>query len=167
MSAGFAALTAIFAKVGITGINSDLATLLRTVVVLAALTILVLASGQWQPLGQLPGKGLWLIVLSGLATGAFWLCCFRALKLGDASRVAPLDKMSVVVVAIFAAVFPGERLAMTQWAGVALIAAGAVLVAWRVQAALVPCVGQEERGKAQCWQDGAQLVDGDDAPHVG
>ncbi|MFZ1404313.1 MAG: hypothetical protein WAW03_14560, partial [Anaerolineae bacterium] len=62
---------------------------LRTVVVLAALTILVLASGQWQPLGQLPGKGLWLIVLSGLATGAFWLCCFRALKLGDASRVAP------------------------------------------------------------------------------
>ncbi|MGB4826077.1 MAG: EamA family transporter [Paracoccaceae bacterium] len=131
LSAAFAALTAIFAKVGITGINSDLATLLRTGVILAALAILVLATGQWQPLGQLPGKSLWFIVLSGLATGASWLCYFRALKLGDASRVAPLDKLSVVLVAIFAAVFLGERLATVQWAGVALIAAGAVLVAWK------------------------------------
>ena len=70
-------------------------------------------------------------MLSGLATGASWLCYFRALKLGDASRVAPLDKLSVVLVAIFAAVFLGERLATVQWAGVALIAAGAVLVAWK------------------------------------
>ena len=138
LSAAFAALTAIFAKVGITGINSDLATLLRTGVILAALAILVLATGQWQPLGQLPGKSLWFIVLSGLATGASWLCYFRALKLGrkerrqgDRQAVAPLDKLSVVLVAIFAAVFLGERLATVQWAGVALIAAGAVLVAWK------------------------------------
>ncbi|MFZ1469789.1 MAG: EamA family transporter [Paracoccaceae bacterium] len=132
LSAAFAALTAIFAKVGITGINSDLATLLRTVVILAALAILVVATGQWQPLGDLPGRSLWFIVLSGLATGASWLCYFRALKLGDASRVAPVDKLSVVLVAVFAAIFLGERLGTTQWAGVTLIAAGAVLVAWKV-----------------------------------
>ena len=71
------------------------------------------------------------MVLSGLATGASWLCYFRALKLGDAARVAPLDKLSVVLVAVFGALFLGERLSGTNWAGVALIATGAVLVAWR------------------------------------
>jgi bacterial/archaeal transporter family protein len=102
---------------------------LRTVVVLVALAILVIARGQWQNPASVPLGTLGVIALSGLATGASWLCYFRALKLGDASRVAPIDKLSVVLVAIFAAVFLGERLSATGWTGVALIAAGAILVA--------------------------------------
>ena len=132
LSAVFAALTAIFAKIGVTGLPSDYVTLLRTGVVLVVLAALVAVSGQWQSPASVPWPVLGAIVLSGLATGASWLCYFRALKLGDASRVAPLDKLSVVLVAIFAAVFLGERLSGLNWAGVALIAAGAVLVAVRV-----------------------------------
>ena len=131
LSACFAALTAIFAKIGIAGVGSDFATLLRTVVILTTLAFIVIATGQWQPLGSVSSKSYVFIVLSGLATGASWLCYFRALKLGDAARVAPLDKMSVVLVAIFGAMFLGERLAMINWFGVALIAAGAVLVAYK------------------------------------
>jgi transporter family protein len=129
LSAVFAALTAIFAKIGVSGLPPDYMTLLRTVVVLAVLSLLVAATDQWQNPASLPGKTLLAILLSGLATGASWLCYFRALKLGDAARVAPLDKLSVVLVAIFAALFLGERLSGTNWAGVALIAAGAFLVA--------------------------------------
>lgn len=132
LSAVFAALTAIFAKIGVAGLPSDYATLLRTVVVLAVLSLLVVATGQWQSPATVPWKTLAAILLSGLATGASWLCYFRALKLGDASRVAPLDKLSVVLVAIFAALFLGERLSAVNWAGVALIALGAVLVAVRL-----------------------------------
>ena len=132
LSAVFAALTAIFAKIGVAGLPSDYATLLRTVVVLAVLSLLVVATGQWQNPATVPWKTLAAILLSGLATGASWLCYFRALKLGDASRVAPLDKLSVVLVAIFAALFLGERLSAVNWAGVALIALGAVLVAVRL-----------------------------------
>lgn len=132
LSAVFAALTAIFAKIGVAGLPPDYMTLLRTVVVLVVLAVLVVATGQWQSPASVPWKVLGVIALSGLATGASWLCYFRALKLGDASRVAPLDKLSVVLVAIFAAVFLGERLSGLNWAGVAMIAAGAVLVAVRV-----------------------------------
>ncbi|MBK5945181.1 transporter [Rhodobacter veldkampii DSM 11550] len=128
-SAGFAALTAIFAKIGIAGVGPDFATLLRTVVIVLALSGIVLATGQWQPLATISARSYLFILLSGLATGASWLCYFRALKLGDAARVAPLDKLSVVLVAIFGVVFLGERLAGHNWLGVALIAAGAVLVA--------------------------------------
>ena len=131
LSAVFAALTAILAKVGVGSVNPDLATLVRTGVILALAAILVMATGQWQPLGSIPGRTLLFLVLSGLATGASWLCYFRALKLGDAARVAPLDKLSVVLVAVFSVLFLGERLSGVNWAGVALIAAGAVLVAWR------------------------------------
>ena len=131
MSAGFAALTAVFAKVGVDNINSDYATLIRTVVILGVATLIVTATGQWQAPGAVGGRTYLFLVLSGLATGASWLCYFRALKLGDAARVAPLDKLSVVLVAVFGALFLGERLTGTNWAGVALIAAGAVLVAWR------------------------------------
>ena len=130
MSAGFAALTAVFAKVGVDNINSDYATLIRTVVILGVATLIVTATGQWQAPGAVGGRTYLFLVLSGLATGASWLCYFRALKLGDAARVAPLDKLSVVLVAVFGALFLGERLSGTNWAGVALIAAGAVLVAW-------------------------------------
>lgn len=131
LSAVFAALTAIFAKVGVEAISSDLATFLRTLVVVAVLAALLTATGQWRPLDTVPGRTWVFLTLSGLATGASWLCWFRALKLGDAARVAPLDKLSVVLVAIFAAIFLGERLAPANWLGIALIAAGAVLVAWR------------------------------------
>ena len=132
LSAIFAALTAIFAKIGVSGLPSDYVTLLRTCVVLAVLALIVAATGQWQNPAQVAATTLGAIALSGLATGASWLCYFRALKLGDASRVAPLDKLSVVLVAIFAAVFLGERLSAVNWTGVALIAAGAVLVAVKV-----------------------------------
>jgi len=132
LSAVFAALTAILAKVGISQVGSDYATFLRTIVILCVLLAIVVATGQWQPVSSVPARSLTFIALSGVATGLSWLCYFRALKLGDAARVAPLDKMSVVLVAVFGVVFLGERLAPVNWLGVALIAAGAVLVAHRV-----------------------------------
>lgn len=131
MSAVFAALTAVLAKVGVSQVGADYATLLRTLVILAVLLALVTATGQWQPVRSVPGRSLVFIGLSGIATGLSWLCYFRALKLGDAARVAPLDKLSVVLVAVFGAVFLGERLGPVNWLGVGLIAAGAVLVAHR------------------------------------
>ncbi|BCM81610.1 EamA family transporter [Methylobacterium indicum] len=131
LSAAFAALTAIFAKIGIEAVNSDFATLIRTIVIVGVLGSILLVTGQWQPLGSISRKTYLFLVLSGLATGGSWLCYFRALKLGDAARVAPLDKLSVVLVAVFGVMFLGERLAAPNWLGIALIAAGAVLVAYR------------------------------------
>jgi transporter family protein len=128
-SAAFAALTAIFAKVGVENINSDLATFIRTIVILAAIAFILLLSGQWQAPGTIAPCTWVFLTLSGLATGASWLCYFRALKLGNASQVAPIDKLSVVLVAIFGALFLGEQLSATNWLGVALIGLGAVLVA--------------------------------------
>jgi transporter family protein len=131
LSAFFAALTAIFAKVGIENVGSDFATFIRTVVILLMLVAMLSATGGWQSLAEVsPRSGLFL-VLSGLATGASWLCYFRALKVGDAARVAPVDKMSVVLVAIFGVLFLGERLSLANWLGVGLVAAGAVLIALR------------------------------------
>ena len=131
LSATFAALTAIFAKIGIEQIDSDVATFIRTVVILIVLGGILLGSGQWQPPTSISGRTYLFLVLSGLATGASWLCYFRALKLGDAARVAPLDKLSVVFVAILGVLFLGEKLSMPNWIGIALIASGAVLVAYR------------------------------------
>lgn len=129
LSACFAALTAIFAKVGVEHVNADFATFLRTIVILAALAVILTMTGQWQRIEAVSPRSLVFLVLSGLATGGSWVCYFRALKLGDAARVAPIDKLSVVLVALFAVVFLGERLALRNWLGVALIAGGAVLVA--------------------------------------
>jgi len=129
LSAAFAALTAIFAKVGVSDINSNFATFLRTIVVIVALTGILLATDGFEPLGKVPPKAMVFLVLSGLATGASWLCYFRALQLGKASQVAPIDKLSVVLVALFAAVFLGERLSAGGWAGVGLISAGALVLA--------------------------------------
>lgn len=130
-SAGFAALTAILAKLGVAGVGSDFATFLRVLVILPVLALFLSLTHGWQPLSSVsPRTGLFL-VLSGLATGASWLCYFRALKLGDASRVAPVDKLSVVLVAVIGALLLGERLAPVNWLGVALIALGAILVGWR------------------------------------
>jgi transporter family protein len=129
LSAIFAALTAIFAKVGVADINSDLATFIRTCVILLTLALIVYATGQFQNPTSISPRTYLFLVLSGLATGASWLCYFRALKLGNASQVAPVDKLSVVLVAIFGALLLGEKLTMLNWLGVALIALGAVMVA--------------------------------------
>lgn len=131
LSAGFAALTAIFAKVGIEHINSDFATLIRTCVILLVLGGIVAASGQFQPLDSISSRTWLFLVLSGLATGASWLAYFRALKIGQAAQVAPVDKLSVVLVAVFGVMFLGEKLTLPNWLGVAMIMGGAVLVAWR------------------------------------
>lgn len=132
LSAGFAALTAIFAKVGVEKIAPDVATLIRTVVVLMMLTAIVLTTGQYRLMAGTPSRAYLFLILSGLATGASWLCYFRALHIGDAARVAPIDKLSVVLVAGFSVAFLGEKLSVTNWLGVALIAAGAWLVTLRV-----------------------------------
>lgn len=132
MSAVFAALTAIFAKIGIQGINSDFATLVRTLVIIGALCLFLTVTGQWQKPGEISGRSWLFLVLSGLATGASWLAYFRALQIGDASRVAPIDKLSVVLVALFGAVFLGERMSTINWLGILLIGCGVVLVALRI-----------------------------------
>jgi transporter family protein len=129
LSAVFAALTAIFAKVGVEHVNSDLATFIRTCVILLTLALIVYATGQFQNPAAIAPRTYLFLVLSGLATGASWLCYFRALKLGNAAQVAPVDKLSVVLVAIFGALLLGEKLTLLNWLGVMLIALGAVLVA--------------------------------------
>ncbi|KQS46036.1 transporter family protein [Sphingomonas sp. PP-CE-3G-477] len=128
-SAGFAAMTAIFAKIGVEGIDSDLATLFRTLVIVAVLTILLAVTGKFQPLDAISPRSWLFLALSGLATGASWICYFRALKIGDAARVAPIDKLSVVLVAVLGVAFLGEHLSTRGWLGIVLIGAGAVLVA--------------------------------------
>ena len=132
LSACFAALTAIFAKVGVEAVAPDVATLIRTVVILVVLTGIVVATGQYRLMGGTSSRSYLFLILSGLATGASWLCYFRALHVGDAARVAPIDKLSVVLVATFGVAFLGEKLSALNWFGVALIAAGAWLVALRL-----------------------------------
>ena len=127
LSAIFAALTAILAKVGVEDVDPDVATFIRTLVIVVVLGSLLLMSGQ--KVGIISPKSYLFLTLSGLATGASWLCYFRALKLGNAAQVAPLDKLSVVLVAIFAVIFLGERLNIRDTVGIALITVGAFLVA--------------------------------------
>jgi len=131
LSATFAALTAIFAKVGVADFNPDVATLIRTAVILVVLTAVLAATRELPALTQASGRTYAFLVLSGLATGASWWCYFRALHVGDAARVAPLDKLSVVLVALFGVGFLGERLAPLNWLGILMMAAGAWLVAVR------------------------------------
>ena len=129
LSAVFAALTAIFAKVGVEGVDSDLATLVRTMVIGVVLAALLAATGKLQGAGGFAPRTWAFLILSGLATGASWLCYFRALKVGEAARVAPIDKLSVVLVAMIGVAFLGEHLSLRGWAGITLIASGAVCVA--------------------------------------
>ena len=128
LSACFAALTAIFAKIGLEGIDSDFATLIRTVVILVVLTGFVAYAGKWSNPMELRSKTVLFLVLSGLATGASWVCYFRALKIGDASKVAPIDKLSVVLVALFAVMFLGERPSAREWIGISLVGAGVLVL---------------------------------------
>ena len=131
LSAVFAALTAIFAKVGLEGVDSDLATLVRTVVIVAVLAGFVYGAGKWTNPFELSARTLLFLLLSGLATGASWVCYFRALKLGDASKVAPIDKLSLVLVAVFAVLFLNERPSVREWAGILLIGAGVLVLAFK------------------------------------
>jgi len=129
LAAIFAALTAVFAKIGVEHINSDFATFIRTIVVLLALGLILYGTDQFQPLSTISGKTYLFLLLSGLATGASWICYFRALKLGHAHQVAPVDKLSVVFVALFAATFLGEHISGLGWIGISLISAGAIVLA--------------------------------------
>jgi transporter family protein len=131
-SAVFAALTALFAKVGIEGVGSDFATFIRTIVILVSIAFVLQVTGGWQAPATVSPRSWLFLVLSGLATGASWLCYFRALKLGNASQVAPVDKLSVVLVAAFAAIFLGERLSPVHWLAVCMIAAGAIMLTLRI-----------------------------------
>ena len=129
LSAAFAALTAIFAKIGLAGVDSDLATLIRTGVILLGLSGFVVCAGKWSNPFQLSGKTWLFLVLSGLATGASWVCYFRALKMGEASKVAPVDKLSLLLVAVFAFLFLHERPSAREWTGILMVGAGVLILA--------------------------------------
>lgn len=131
LSACFAALTAIFAKIGIRGVDSDFATLLRTVMIVFVLAPFVWFAGKWSSPFDLAPKSLLFLVLSAFATGASWVCYFRALQMGDAAKVAPVDKFSLVLVAIFAYAFLGERPSERDWLGIALVALGVLMLAFK------------------------------------
>ena len=131
LSAIFAALTAIFAKVGIQGVDSDLATLIRTAIIIVVLSAFVAYTGKWADPLELSPKTWLFLGLSGLATGASWVCYFRALKIGDASKVAPVDKLSLVLVAVFAFAFLGERPSLREWSGISMVAGGVLLLAFK------------------------------------
>ncbi|MFT3731099.1 MAG: EamA family transporter [Hyphomicrobium sp.] len=131
LSAVFAALTAIFAKIGVQGIDSTAATFVRTLVIAVTLFGIVTARHSMPPLNSISVKTYFFLVLSALATGASWICYFHALQLGDAAKVAPIDKFSVILVAIMGATFLGERLSWVNWAGVVLTSIGLLMVAMR------------------------------------
>jgi len=131
LSAVFAALTAIFAKIGLEGIDSDLATLIRTAVIIVVLAGFVHFAGKWNNPFNFSSRSWLFLVLSGLATGASWVCYFRALKLGDVSKVAPVDKFSILLVVLFAVIFLGERPSGREWAGIAMIVAGVLTLAFK------------------------------------
>jgi transporter family protein len=131
LSALFAGLTAILAKIGVSGVNSNLATAIRTTVVLVFTWGIALATAGPAALGSLSRRTWIFLTLSGLATGLSWLCYFRALQLGEASRVAPVDKLSVVFAIALAALILHERLTWHQWLGGGLVIAGAMVLAWK------------------------------------
>ena len=129
LSAVFAAATAVLAKVGVEGVDSNLATAIRTSVILIFTWAIAFGLEKHHGLSAI-GRRSWLfLVLSGVCTGLSWLCYFRALQMGEASRVAPVDKLSVVLVILFAGAFLGERLTLVKLLGGGLIAAGAIVLA--------------------------------------
>lgn len=128
LSAVFAALTAIFAKVGLEGINPDVATLIRAAIITVLLALFIRVSGQWTDPLSFSARNWTFLVLSALATGASWVCYFRALQIGEAAKVAPVDKLSVLLVGIFAVLFLGERPSLRDWAGLSLVGAGVLLL---------------------------------------
>ena len=131
LSAVFAAFTAVFAKIGLAGVDADLATLIRTVILVIVLALFVHATGKWSDPRALSARTWGFLVLSALATGGSWVCYFRALQLGDASKVAPVDKLSVTLVAVLAFLLLGERPSAREWFGILLVASGVVVLAFK------------------------------------
>jgi len=131
LSAVFAALTTIFAKIGVQNVDSDLATLVRTAIIIFVLTAFVIFTGKWSNPLALSSRTWLFLGLSALATGASWVCYFRGLQIGDASNVAAVDKFSLVLVAIFAFGFLGERHSMREWLGIALVVSGVICLAFK------------------------------------
>jgi transporter family protein len=131
LSAVFAALTAIFAKVGLEGVDSDLATLVRTFVIMAVLIVFVHVTRKWSNPFEFSSRTWLFLVLSGLATGASWVCYFRALKIGAASKVAPVDKLSLLLVAVFAFLFLNERPSVREWVGILMVGAGVLVLGFK------------------------------------
>ncbi len=131
LSAVFAALTAIFAKIGLEGVDSDLATLIRTFVIMVVLIVFVYVSSKWSNPFELTSRTWLFLVLSGLATGASWVCYFRALKIGEASKVAPVDKLSLLLVAVFAFLFLNERPSVREWVGILMVGAGVLVLGFK------------------------------------
>ena len=130
-SAFFAGITAVLAKVGVTGVDSNLATAVRTTVILVFAWAVFFATAPVRNLVTLSGRNWFFLVLSGIATGLSWLCYFRALQLGEASQVAPIDKLSVVFAIAFAALILHEHLGWQQWIGGTLIVIGAIVLTIR------------------------------------
>jgi bacterial/archaeal transporter family protein len=131
LSAVFAALTTVFARIGVAGIDADLATLLRTVLILLLLAVLVAVRRKWLNPALLPSRTLLFLALSALATGISWVCYFRALQIGRASQVAPVDRLSLVLVALFAVAFLGERPSAQEWLGIGLVTAGVLALTFK------------------------------------
>jgi bacterial/archaeal transporter family protein len=131
LSALFAALTAVFAKIGIREVDSDLATLIRTGVIMVILAAFVPLAGKWTNPLALSAKTWFFLVLSSVATGASWVCYFRALQVGEPAKVAAVDKLSVILVAVFAFAFLGERPVAREWMGILLVAAGVFLLGYK------------------------------------
>ena len=127
-SALFAGVTTVLAKIGVERVPSNLATFIRTVVILAFIALLIAVRREWPKPGQLTSRSVIFLVLSGLTTGLSWLCYYRALQRGPASAVAPLDKLSLIVAVVLAVLFLGERLTAWQWLGASLMTAGAILL---------------------------------------
>ena len=128
LSAVFAALTSILAKVGIEGVNSNLATALRTLVVLAMAWMMVFVTNAQSGIGEISRKSWLFLILSGLATGASWLCYYRALQIGEASKVVPIDKLSIVITLVLAWTFLHEQVSAKSIIGCLLIAAGTLVM---------------------------------------
>lgn len=127
-AAGFAALTAIFGKLGVSELNSNFATFIRTVVILIITALLVSFRHEWQRIESVSRSALIFLILSGIATGFSWLCYYRALQLGPASKVAPVDKLSVIFVILLSALFLKEALTLKVLIGGSLILAGSVII---------------------------------------
>lgn len=132
LSAVFAAFTAVFAKIGIEQMDSDTAIVIRTGLVLCFLVLWLFFSGKTLSVTNVSSKNWLFLSLSALATGASWLCYFRALQWGDVSKVAPIDKLSLVLVALFAFFFLGEHPSVREWCGIAMIALGVLVLAIRI-----------------------------------
>lgn len=129
-SAVFAAMTAIFGKIGVSEINSNIATFLRTIVILIISAVWITFRKDWVNPTIMSSKGIIFLILSGIATGLSWLCYYKALQIGDVSKVAPIDKLSVVLVVIFAIIFLGESISLKSGLGIALITCGVLIIAW-------------------------------------